>query len=174
VRIDPSSHLHLNRDLAWLRAEFCDAVHPTTANVDSEIGNALHSMNCAALAERYGDKEFPRYQFRLEPASPRQVYDAIKNLQYQATEGTIPETALYKLLVQFRAAVADEVIEQSGHQGEIASLLTHDAVDYFVIDNICRHFVRLHFKIRVRVSARRFSYSSTKPSSCMPVARSRA
>jgi hypothetical protein len=116
------SYLHLNRDLAWLRAEFCDAVHPTTANVDSEIGNALHSMNCAALAVRYGDKEFPRYQFRLEPASPRQVYDAIKNLQYQATEGTIPETALYKLLVQFRAAVADEVIEQSGHQGEIASL----------------------------------------------------
>jgi hypothetical protein len=107
------SYLHLNRDLAWLRAEFCDVVKPMTKDVDAEIGSALHAMNCAALAARYGDKEFPRYQFRSEPTTPREVYACTKNLQYQCCEPAIPETALFKLLVSLRAAVADEVIEET-------------------------------------------------------------
>jgi len=112
------SHLHLNRDFEWLRAEFCEVVKPMSKGVDAEIGRALHAMNCAALAARYGDKEFPRYQFKLEPASPRQVYAAVKCLQYQACESAIPETALYKLLVAFRSAVADEIIESLPEEPE--------------------------------------------------------
>lgn len=112
------SHLHLNRDLSWLRREFMDAVHPMTSDVDAELGNALFAMNVAAVEARYGEgqaKEFRAldYRFTLEPASVRQVYQDIKCLQYQACEGAIPETLLFKLLVSLRAAVADEVIEET-------------------------------------------------------------
>ena len=112
------SHLHLNVDLDWLRREFCECAHVSTVKVDAEIGQALFNMNVAAVEARYGvgrATEFRplNYKFRLEPASARQVYQDIKCLQYQCSEGDVPETALFKLLVQLRAAVADEVIDET-------------------------------------------------------------
>jgi hypothetical protein len=115
------SHLHLNRDLDWLKREFSEAIAGSTGDFCVDLGAALFAMNICAVEARYGEgqaKEFRPldYRFKLEPASSRQVYQDIKCLQYQASEGDIPETPLYKLLVQFRAAVADEVIEQTEHQ----------------------------------------------------------
>jgi hypothetical protein len=43
------SVIHLNRSLEWLRAEFCDVIHPQTKDVDGEIGAALFKMNVAAV-----------------------------------------------------------------------------------------------------------------------------
>jgi hypothetical protein len=109
------THLRLNRDLEWLRTEFCEACAATS---DAEIGAALFMLNCQAVEARYGVGEAAKfrdldYQFRMEPASARQVYDEIKTLDYQCSEGSVPETALFKLLVQLRAAVADDLIEQT-------------------------------------------------------------
>jgi hypothetical protein len=109
------SHLKLNRDLEWLRTEFCEAARATS---DAEIGAALFKMNCEAVEARYGVGEAAKfrdldYQFRREPASAREVYDEIKTLDYQCSEGRVPETALFRLLVQLRAAVADDLIEQT-------------------------------------------------------------
>jgi hypothetical protein len=122
------SHLHLNRSLDWLRAEFCDVVKPANADIDGAIGAALFKMNCEAVEARYGEGEAKKfrdlhYVFRLTPSSSRQTYAAIKELQYQCAEGKVPETPLYNALVAFRAAVADEIIEQTEHQAEMESEL---------------------------------------------------
>jgi hypothetical protein len=122
------SHLHLSRDLDWLKREFSEVIAGATGNFCVDLGAALFALNICAVEARYGEgqaKEFRDldYQFSLETASPRQVYASIKELQYQCAEGDVPETALYKLLVQFRAAVADRVIESSEHQGEIEAEL---------------------------------------------------
>ena len=109
------SHLHSNRDLEWLRSEFCEAAH---ARSDAEIGAALFKMNCEAVEARYGVGEAAKfrpldYHFRLDPASARQVYDEIKTLDYQCSEGDVPETALFKLLIQLKAVVADAIITEA-------------------------------------------------------------
>ena len=106
------THLKLNRDLEWLRTEFCEAARAAS---DAEIGTALFKLNCQAVEARYGTGEAAKfrdldYQFRLEPVSARQVYDEIKTLDYQCSEGDVPETALFKLLAQLKAAVADAII----------------------------------------------------------------
>jgi hypothetical protein len=109
------SHLKRNRDLEWLRTEFCEAAHATS---DAEIGAALFKLNCQAVEARYGVGEAAEfrdldYQFRMEPASARQVYDEIKTLDYQCSEGNVPETALFKLLMQLKASVADAIITEA-------------------------------------------------------------
>jgi hypothetical protein len=109
------SHLKLNRDLEWLRTEFCEAARATS---DAEIGAALFKMNCEAVEARYGVGEAAKfrdldYQFRREPASAREVYDEIKTLDYQCSEGDVPETALFKLLIQLKASVADNIITEA-------------------------------------------------------------
>jgi hypothetical protein len=109
------SHLKLNRDLEWLRTEFCEAARATS---DAEIGAALFKMNCEAVESRYGVGEAAKfrdldYQFRREPASAREVYDEIKTLDYQCSEGDVPETALFKLLIQLKASVADAIITEA-------------------------------------------------------------
>jgi len=119
------SHLCFNRDLEWLRSEFCEAARAAS---DEEIGAALFKLNCDAVEARYGVGEAAKfrpldYQFQLESASARQVYDEIATLQYQCSEGDVPETALFKLLVQLRAAVADDVIGQTAQQGEMEAEL---------------------------------------------------
>lgn len=114
------THLR-NLDFAWIRREFMDAVHPPITDVDAALGTALFAMNVCAVEALYGQgeaKKFRRldYTFKPEPASPRQVFESIKELQYQATEGDVPKTPLYKLLVEFRSAVADEIIEANSYQ----------------------------------------------------------
>ena len=109
------SHLKLNRDLEWLRTEFCEAAHATS---DAEIGAALFKLNCQAIEARYGVGEAAKfrdldYEFRLEPASARRTYDEIATLQYQLSEGDVPETALFKLLIQLKASVADAIITEA-------------------------------------------------------------
>ena len=100
------SHLHLNRDLDWLRREFCECAH-ATKDIDAGIGNALFAMNVAAVEARYGEGEARKfrpldYSFRLEPATPLAVYHAIAELMYQSCEGSVPETPLYKRLIELK------------------------------------------------------------------------
>jgi hypothetical protein len=109
------SHLHFNRDLEWLRTEFCEAAQSKS---DAEIGAALFKLNCRAVEARYGVGEAAKfrdldYQFRLEPASARQVYHEIKTFDYQCSEGDVPENALFNLLTQLKAAVADAIITEA-------------------------------------------------------------
>jgi hypothetical protein len=112
------SNLHLNRDLDWLKREFSEAIAGSTGDFCVDLGAALFALNILAVEARYGKGEAAKfrpldYRFRLEPASARRVYDEIKTLDYQCSEGDVPQTALFKLLVQLKAAVADDVIEQT-------------------------------------------------------------
>lgn len=112
------THLKLNRDLDWLKREFSAAIAGSTGDFCVDLGAALFALNVCGVEARYGKGEAAKfrpldYRFRLEPASGRQVYGEIATLIYQCSEGEVPETRLYKLLVEFKAAVADDVIEQN-------------------------------------------------------------
>lgn len=85
-------------------------------------------MNVVAIEVRYGEGEAAKfraldYHFTLKPASARQVYEAIKELQYQCSEGNVPETALFKALVSLRLAVAEEIIESGSRLLEMEAEL---------------------------------------------------
>jgi hypothetical protein len=110
------SHVHLSRDPDWLKREFSEAIAGSTGDFCVDLGAAFFALNICAVEARYGAgqaKEFRElnYRFKLVPASPRQVYDSIKELQYQCCEGEVPATALFKLLVELRASLADSIIE---------------------------------------------------------------
>lgn len=135
------THVHLSRDLEWLKQEFAEAIGPCE-NFGPDLGRALFLMNIDAITARYGKgqaKEFRTldYKFRLESASELRVYHAIAELVYQCSEGAVPESKLYKLLVELKAAVADSIIDRwepsrgwsgttgPGHEGDafVAALL---------------------------------------------------
>jgi hypothetical protein len=137
------TYLIYARDLEWLRQEFADAIRPAAFGAP-ELGGALFRMNVDAVNARYGAdqaKEFRPldYSFAPEAASELRVYHAISELLYQCNECDISETRrLYKLLVDLKAAVADDIIERVtepsrgwtgatgvGHEGDayVAALL---------------------------------------------------
>ena len=63
-----------------------------------ELGRALFNMNYAAMSERYGDRNEPsQYVFEDREASPAEMWKALQCLIYQASEGDVPESAIYKL-----------------------------------------------------------------------------
>lgn len=80
-------------------------------------------MNIAGVEARYGAGQARtfrplNYKFRLETVSQLRVYREIGRLAYQCCEGNVPETPLYKLLTQLKAAVADGIIENIGKRAE--------------------------------------------------------
>jgi hypothetical protein len=122
------SHLHQNHELAWLRQEFSENIAGSTGDFCVDLGAALFALNIVAVEARYGVGEAAKfraldYHFTLTPASPRQVYESIKELQYQACEGDVPSTGLFKALVEFRAAVADSIIESNERQLDLEAEL---------------------------------------------------
>ena len=120
------THIHLNRDLDWLKREFIEAllaIEPnSTAPFESFgacLGKALFALNVDAVEQRYGVGEARKfrsldYKFQLETASQMKVYRAIGELTYQMSEGNVPTTKLYGLLVRSKASVADGIIESIG------------------------------------------------------------
>jgi hypothetical protein len=80
-----------------------------------DFGNALFTMNCEAVNQRYGTGEAAQFReldhtFSYAPAPAVQVYKSACCLRYQCTEGDVPESALYKLLEEITRALAHEIV----------------------------------------------------------------
>lgn len=94
------------------------------AEEPAELGRAMYSMNVNAVEQRYPDSELPgtytdgqhldayKYQFVLD-TNRMQVYKYLQSYLYQCTEGDVGELPLYKALVEFRAQLAQHMIEHS-------------------------------------------------------------
>lgn len=82
------------------------------------IGRAIFGLNRAAVAQRYpGPEPLPgsvadedNYRYRpIGCISDVHAHRALSCLLYQCTEGTVPETAMYRDLVKIKNRAADRI-----------------------------------------------------------------
>jgi hypothetical protein len=98
---------------------------------DSEVkrlAECLYWLNRAAVSQRYSCPELakPALEYRawLEDGpiteTPVQAYKSLRCLIYQCSEGDIPETPLYKALVNYAAAIAAYIVCSTPEYDEAA------------------------------------------------------
>ena len=76
-----------------------------------KLADALFELNCEALHQRYGDKEFPLFQY--QPIHTRSLVEVYKSLQcflYQCSEGNVPDTKLFKFMEEFSYRLAHRIV----------------------------------------------------------------
>jgi hypothetical protein len=87
------------------------------------LGEALRTLNVAAVLQRYPDCSLERgdlpgpspllpYQYTPLLVDAVQALKSLRCLLYQLTEGTIPETPLYRALEALANAWALEIVER--------------------------------------------------------------
>ena len=78
-----------------------------------QIGEALFELNAVAVIARYGDDcgGSDPYRFRFQTAYEQIAgYRALGTLLYQCHEGDVPDSRLYKMLKEYQASIADDII----------------------------------------------------------------
>jgi len=76
-----------------------------------KFADALFEMNCEALRQRYGDTEFPLFNYQLAHApSLIEAYKSLQCFLYQCSEGNVPETKLFKFMEEFSHGLAKDII----------------------------------------------------------------
>lgn len=76
-----------------------------------KLADSLFELNCEALHQRYNDDEFPLFQFQqLKAPSVIQVYKSLQCFLYQCSEGTVPETKLFKFMEEFSHQLAYQIV----------------------------------------------------------------
>jgi hypothetical protein len=77
----------------------------------------LYKMNCAAVDQRYNEKNPCDFTPRLSPFAAAgnltQIYKSTKCLLYQCSEGDVINTPLYDALRKLAAFFAQEIVERS-------------------------------------------------------------
>jgi hypothetical protein len=85
---------------------------------DTELAENLFDLNCEAVNQRYKDKpartqfhpEAFKHQMFLWDNNPLTAYKSLQCLIYQCSEGNIPDTSLYKMLVSIKHCLADCIV----------------------------------------------------------------
>lgn len=87
-----------------------------------KLGEAIRELNFESIRQRYGDKSlkedkkyFKEYKFIDIPLKERiiyQVYNHLRCLTYQLSEGNIPKTKLYKALEELENALAYSIANE--------------------------------------------------------------
>ena len=104
-----------SRCFPWLREEFGYDV--TQTGELSRLASALHDLNFRAVAQRYGEQRAkgdleadPPFRFRIVHRHAVAVHKAACCLQYQCTEGDVPEQPLYRALDLIIERIADQIV----------------------------------------------------------------
>lgn len=84
----------------------------------AELAQKMFAMNVAAVNERYGDGEAEKFRpldfkYWHVQASLIPVIKALESWKYQCTEGKIPDSALYKAMVELRCLLCIEYVHQT-------------------------------------------------------------
>ena len=79
-----------------------------------ELGQLLYSLNARAVSERYGEpaQEVQYVHHWTINSSPVQDLKSLHCLIYQCSEGNVPDTDLYKALVQYSHKLAEDIVRQ--------------------------------------------------------------
>lgn len=90
---------------------------PTDEEHVAQLGRDLFALNCQAVDARYGEgqaEQFRPLDYEPSPSAPisaASVYKAAKCLLCQCSEGSVPETALYRTLYEYSRDLAEHVAE---------------------------------------------------------------
>lgn len=119
----------------WLVKVFEEAGYDLTSKSDLErLGRDWYQMNIDALMARYGDAdgaEASDYRYRaVYHYTPEGVYEEIRTLRYQASEGRVPETEMYRLLEEVYDALAHALV-QSGQEARAEAIRNKPQVQTF-------------------------------------------
>lgn len=106
---------YLNMDRRGIKSQAARALQPLGHGIESDealaaLGQAMADLNTAAVAARYGEREFNPYVYAFEsPGSLVQAYKSLGCWHYQCSEGDVPETPLYRALDEIYTAMAHAV-----------------------------------------------------------------
>lgn len=83
-----------------------------------ELAHKMFDMNVAAVKARYGEAEgegfpLPPFEYLFTLATQIEVIKAIKAWKYQCTEGQVPDSALYKAMVEVHSLLCIDFAEQT-------------------------------------------------------------
>lgn len=115
----------------WMK----EACGISTAN-EVELSKRMAVLNAVAVEQRYGkEPAFVDHTFRYELATEIQVFKSLRCWLYQCTEGTVPNSPLYKVMSKIADSIAYHIISklpaydkaewdatESTHEVEIISL----------------------------------------------------
>ena len=103
-------HTHQNEYMASKVYEAAGMNYRTTP--EQEFGQALLSMNDAAVSQRYNEAEGGQeYRYTIEfPPSGPVLAKALNCLLYQCSEGDVPERPLFKALDDFRNYLCQQIV----------------------------------------------------------------
>ncbi len=96
-------------------------IHVEAYQDKQALVQALLALNMQAVHERYGDKSLATmpgkigmktsdYSFQYEDGGPIRVYKSLGCLIYQCSEGTVPESPLYKFLGEIKSTLAESIV----------------------------------------------------------------
>lgn len=101
----------------WLKLEH--GYDLTNIEDVKRFANALYTLNCEAVDERYGkgtaakdEAERPPFSFRFVHRDGVAVYKAVCCLGYQCAEGDIPNRPLYQALEPIAGRIASAIVKQ--------------------------------------------------------------
>jgi hypothetical protein len=85
---------------------------------EEKLGREMFELNCRAVDERYGEgqaKEFRNLNYSFNHQPFYTVISAYKSLQcwlYQCSEGTVPESPLFKLMQDISNNIANHIVSR--------------------------------------------------------------
>ena len=76
-----------------------------------EMGQKLYQLNSQAILARYGRPgDVPDYRYAVVFPPVIQQLKSLQCLIYQCSEGKVPESALYQLMLKRKGELASEII----------------------------------------------------------------
>ncbi len=112
--------LKTDRDAEWDRKYMARAAELDLNDPEfyQKLGMSMHMLNVQAVNERYRENQSPDVSYRfLEPAimpthnpSRIQVLKSLRCLIYQCSEGSVPETDLYRALDKLAGSIALDIV----------------------------------------------------------------
>lgn len=126
--IDPETMDQILSYLQSRQAEY-NCLRVTSHEDAQELGDQLYEMNVSAVQQRYPDDlphELPgpsdwtpaQYRFRAGIPDALDAFDAMSSLQYQCSEGDVPERELFGLLDRAKRDCAVEIARKARDKRE--------------------------------------------------------
>jgi len=77
----------------------------------NDFAEELYKLNCESLKERYGDKNFKKFEFQsAKIISKIQLLKSVQCWIYQSCEGNTKEKPLFKLMVEIENTLLNSVV----------------------------------------------------------------
>lgn len=110
-------------DTGWYIRRLKEAGYDLSNGGAEKLGQDMFSLNVRSIEERYGKggaAQFRDLDYVYRSMTTTRTMQAYKSLGcwlYQCCEGTVPESSLYKLMQEFKGAIAEHFVAQMPEYG---------------------------------------------------------